>query len=370
MNSNENIKSYGLFSSLAVTTVGVGIFSYPRQLATAVGNEGWIVTIVAGLIFMPLVYLIYKISYYNDFQDFHIIIFNCFGRILGFIILLIFSFYMIFLVSLQMRSFVEVIKMYLLEKTPTEFLIIGTILVASHVVRSGERSIIKFNEIAFWIMFLPIAFMFLALIPISDFTNMLPVFQKPIDNYTKGLFSSLVSFAGFEILFFIMPIFGEKKKIYKTSVKAITFIMIFYVLIVIFTLAVFGESQLKIVLWPTITMVTAIDLPGTFVERWEGVVMALWILFYLTTFINYYYFSSHILTKIIKVRNVKISSVLIIPLIYVLALYPNNINELYEIGGKYLNPLIVFCVVILPIFLFIISAIKFNRKGRSVYEKN
>lgn len=362
MNSKENIKAYGLFSSLAVTTVGVGIFSYPRQLATAVGNEGWLVTIVAGLVSMLLVYLVYKISYYNDFQDFDVIIFNCFGKVLGFFILLIFSFYMIFLVSLQMRTFVEVIKMYLLEKTPTEFLIVTTILVGIHVVRGGQRSIIKFNEIAFWVMFLPMVLMLLALLPISDFTNMLPVFQQPIGNYAKGLFSSLVSFVGFEILFFIMPIFGEKKKIYKTSIKGITFITIFYVLIVIFSLAVFGENQSKIVLWPTITMVTAISLPGTFVERWEGVVMTLWILFYLTTFINYYYFSSHILTKITKVRSVKISSILIVPLIYVITLYPNNINELYEIGNKYLNPLIVFCVLILPILLFIISAVKASSK--------
>ena len=62
--------------------------------------------------------------------------------------------------------------------------------------------------------------------------------------------------------------------------------------------------------------------------------MAFWIFFYFTTFVNSYFFSSEIVKNVLKLKDTKLSSLLIMPIIYVIALYPKNIAEIYDLQFK------------------------------------
>jgi hypothetical protein len=46
MNDKEFVTPYGLFASIIVTVIGVGVFSLPREVTTNVGTDGWIVTLI------------------------------------------------------------------------------------------------------------------------------------------------------------------------------------------------------------------------------------------------------------------------------------------------------------------------------------
>ncbi len=366
MKINDNIKPYGLFSTIVVTVVGVGIFSYPREMTEAVGNDGWIVTLVAGFFSLLLLYLIYEIEKLNDFSSFTDIVVNNFGKLIGFFILISFSIYMTLNMSIQMRVFVEVIKMYLLEKTPTEFLIAVTILAGAYVVRFGTNNLVRFNELAFFIMFIPAIFMLLVVTKGADFTNVLPMFQnKPIDYFT-AIYSSFISFSGFEIAYLILPLYKNKDKGKRPLLKAIIFITFFYIIITVFCIAVFSREQVKHIIWPTITMITSIDLPGAFVERWEGVVMTLWILFYFATLINFYYFTSDIVKDIFNFQDTRISLAIVMPFIYMIALYPRNITEIYNINTTVTRWFIMGNLIVLPIILLIISRVKYRNKKEHI----
>ena len=109
-------------------------------------------------------------------------------------------------------------------------------------------------------------------------------------------------------------------------------------------------------------MVKSLDVPGTFIERWEGIVMALWILFYFTTFVNTYFFSSEIVKNVLSLKDIKISSLLIMPVIYVVALYPGNLAQLYDLQLRAIPMLLVtaFVFVVLPVLILLVG----NRKGR------
>lgn len=353
MKDKEFIAPYGLFTTIVVTVVGVGIFSYPRELATGVGTDGWIVTILSGIISYLLIYIAYKAMKNNDYNKFYGIVERNFGKIVGAGLALIFIIYNIFSVAIGMRIFIEVIKMYLLEKTPTEFLLLVTILVGSYLIRGEIDSLVKFNEISFWIMFTPIIVVLLFTLNRTDFTNIFPILNNSPYEYIRTIRSSLFSFGGIQIIYMLLPFMKNKKQIPKTALRSIIFITIFYVVIVIFTLAVFTKSQTKILLWPTITMIKSISIPGAFIERWEGVVMALWVVFYFTTFVNSYYLSSDIVKDMFRLSDIKLSSVLIIPFIYLIALYPENIAEVYDISSKVTPPLYLYSLVILPLILIL-----------------
>ncbi|WP_443659316.1 GerAB/ArcD/ProY family transporter [Clostridium algidicarnis] len=365
MDSNKKIRSYGLFSTLVCTIIGVGIFSYPRELAENVNNEGWIISILSGGIYILVAYMIYKICKLNDFKEFQELVKGNMGVVLGTLILMFYSAYMLILSSTQMRNFVEVMKKHMFEKTPTEVLLLVTIMTGAYIVRGGINNLVRFNEISFLIMFFPFIFIFIILLKNSDFTNMLPVFnQKPFD-YIKSLLQSLVSFAGIEMIFLLLPLAQNKISARKSVFKAVGFTTIFYTLINIFCLAILSKEQTKRVLWPTITMVTSIDFPGLFVERWEGVIMLLWILFYFTTFINLYYFSCYIISDVFKLKDIKLSILITIPFIYIIAIFPESVYTLNTFIMSILRILIFISMLLFPLLFYIVTIIKIRRKERN-----
>jgi spore germination protein (amino acid permease) len=362
MQNKEMIGDFGLFATIAVAIVSVGIFSSPREIIDKVGSDAWVVTLIGGIVVFLLLYLMYMVIKKNDFEDLTNILQNNFGKVLGGAFSITFAVYSIFIVSLGMREFVEVIKQYLLRQTPTEFILMITILTATYLVRGEIGDLVKFNEISFWIMFIP-AFMVFMLVAINaDFTNVLPVLNnKPMD-YVRASKYILFCFSGIEIAYLILPYVKNKRNSPKVLKKSIIFVTIFYLVVMILVLAVFSKAKSRLLLWPTITMIKTLNMPGTFIERWEGVVMALWILFYFTTFVNSYFFSSEIIKNVFKLKDIKLSSLLIMPIIYVIALYPENIAELYNLQFKTTPVLLtaVFVFAVLPILTLLVG----RRKGR------
>ena len=370
MADREKVEDFGLFTTVVVAIVGVGIFSTPREVIDKVGSDAWILTIICGIVVYLLLYLIYKVMKKNNFEDLTSILRNNFGKLFGGIVAITFSIYSIFVVSLGMREFAEVIKLYLLRRTPTEFILMITILTGTYLVRGEIGDLIKFNEISFWVMFIP-AFVVLMLTVINaDFTNLLPVLRNKPSEYFKASKYILFCFGGIEVAYLVLPYVKNKKDSLSVLKKSITFVTIFYLIIMILVLAVFSKTQSRILLWPTITMIKTLDIPDTFIEHWEGVVMAFWIFFYFTTFVNTYFFSCEIVKNVVNLKDTKLSSLLIMPIIYVIALYPKNIAEIYNLQFKTTPVLVIaiFLFLVLPMLILLIGKGKERRRGKSIDE--
>lgn len=363
MSEKEFVGKYGLFSTIIVTVVGVGVFSYPNSMANEVGSDGWIVTIIAGLFCFISLYLMYKVVNKNGYITFYRILENTLGKLFSKILALMLSAYFIFEISIGMRIFAEVIKMYLLEQTPTEFILLVMIFTGLYLVRGETSALVKFNEISFIIMFVPIIIVLLFSTRGGDVSNVLPVLQHSPNEYFNALIASTYSFAGFEIAFLILPHMKEKKIIKKTLFESMLFITIFYVAVVILCLMFFMKEHTKDLLWPTITLIRAILIPGSFIERWEGIVMALWVLFYFTTFVNFYYFSADLVKDVFMLNDVKLSTLLLAPIIYIVALYPQNIAEVYFVTKKSTPFFIIFSFIFVPVILLILKGKRKKGEG-------
>lgn len=364
MEKDNFITSYGLFSTIVVTVVGIGIFSYPREMASLVGGDAWAITIGAGLVNIIVLKLVVKALQRNDFQRITVVIRRNFGALIGGIVLFILCVFDIISISLGMRAFVEVVKMYLLEKTPTEFLILITIITGIYIVRGGIKSNVKFNEITMWLMFIPMIAILIFSLGVTDFTNLLPAFHNRPSNYLKAIAASAFSFGGFEIIYLAGPMLKIKKKAYRSILISVIFIVFFYLLITVFCIAAFSVAEAKKLLWPTITLARTISIPGAFIERWDGVVMALWVIFYFTTFSNGFTFSSYLISDGVGVNDIRISSLILVPFIYIIAMLPTNLSELYTSIQMIVPIGFVFNLVILPILLMITGKHKQEEQRR------
>ncbi|RXM73122.1 GerAB/ArcD/ProY family transporter [Clostridium tetani] len=360
------ISSYGLFVTLVVTIIGVNVFSIPRDLATIVGVDGWVSIIIGGIITYVAAYLIYKCIQKSDYKDCYDIFQNSFGKVLGNIVALSIVAYGLIFISVALRAFTEEIKLYLLKDTPTEFIFVVMILSGVYLVRAELEHLIRFNEISFWIMFIPIVFVLLVSAYGVDFTNLLPVFKNKPLSYFKGSINVFYRFGGIGILFLIVPILKKKDKTPKVMKKSLLFISVFYIVIFILSIATFGEEQSKMLLWPTITMISSIDIPGSFIQKWEGIVMAIWIMFYYTSFINYYYLSSDVLKNILKLDDIKLSSAILVPFIYIIGLYPENVAQLGAQTQKLIPTMFIINMIIIPFLIIILNSVK--RGGRKNVE--
>ncbi|MEL7597377.1 MAG: GerAB/ArcD/ProY family transporter, partial [Clostridiaceae bacterium] len=215
---NENIISdYDLLVSIIVTVIGTAIFAYPNQLSKAVGNDGWIVILFSGAVTALLLYLLNKAIEVNNYDRILNILHSNFGKVLGNIIAFFIVAGGVFIISFQMRTFIEVIKMYLLEKTPTEFLILLMILTGTFLIRGEFESIVRFNEVAFWLMFIPILLTIPFILKGVDYTNILPVFTHEPIEYLKASKASFLSFSGFAVIYMLSPYAKHKSKVSKVT---------------------------------------------------------------------------------------------------------------------------------------------------------
>ncbi|SHH51347.1 GerAB/ArcD/ProY family transporter [Clostridium grantii] len=362
MDHKNNISKFDLFATVVVTVVGTGIFSLPSNLAEILGSEGWIMVWAIGVLVAFFVYIQCKVIKVNNFDRIDIILENNFGKFLGKIICLLIVIAGCFIISLELRTFTEVLRMYLLEKTPTELIMVLMILTGVVLIRGELEGVVMFNEIAFYLMFVPVIIVIPFVLNGADITNIFPVLtHKPME-YIKAINGEFFSFAGFFIIYMIHPFLKEKKQITKVALKSIIFITLFYSIIVMVSLAVFPEEYNKNLLWPTISMVSIVNIPGAFIEGWEGVAMIFWIFFYFTTFINVFYFNSEIIKNTFNLGTVKISSLIIMPIIYILAMYPDNITELFYIERSIMAYIYILVIGMMPLSLLFINFIKKGRK--------
>lgn len=364
MNKKYNIGNYGLFASIIVTAIGIGIFSYPRIVVSTVENDAVLVTIICGLINIALIMYMEGAIKLNNYQELSLILKDNFGKIISKVILFIFSAYFIILISFGIRTFAAVAKMYLLNKTPIEFIILTIILTGSYHLRKGLENIIGFNEAIFWIMFIPAAFLLIFPMKEAHFSNLLPVFTSSPLSLIKGVAASVYSFAGFEIVYFLLPIMKEKKSIKKVSIYSITFITLFYTAVLVMVLAVFTKQDIKILMYSLITLSRIIDIPGTFIERWYGIALTLYVLFFYTTFINLYYFAADSIARIISFKDLKLFPIILSPIIYIVAILPGNVTIVEKLMDNIILYFFAFTTVIVPSMLYIKILLKGKRRKK------
>lgn len=361
MRNNDFIREHGLFTSLVVSMIGIGVFYGPSSLAKIVGRDGWISALIMGVVLFLLLYIINHLMKLNDYRDIVTILNNTYGRILGNIISLAYAIVMIYILSISLRTFADVINMYLLQKTPREFIIVIMIFIGVYLVRGGLMNIVNFNEITFWIMFIPTIFILLLNIPNSNFTMLFPMLREKPISYVKGVLDILFLINGFCIVFVLLPHVKKKESITKIFRSSSIFIALFYAVTFIFVISTLSVEQTAERIFPTITMLKSINTRSGILERWDGLVMALWVLFYFTTFCNTYYFSSYIVKKVLNLEHIRISSILFIPVIYIAALYPESMIETHSGDISMSKMIFIISIIVVILISYLISLLKKKR---------
>ncbi|CAG9620589.1 GerAB/ArcD/ProY family transporter [Sutcliffiella rhizosphaerae] len=356
--TNFQISPFLVFFLIHGTQFGVGALGYQRIIAMAAGYDAWIGIILFGALTHIIVYMIYKICEKSngDIVSAHRLVF---GKWIGNIFNLFFVFYFIFTAVTVLRSYIEVVQVWLFPDLKTWFFSLIFLMLVFYLITGGFRVI---TGISFLGVVLPSYLVLTIIMPLeyANFRNLLPIFDHPIKDILKSGKDMTLSMLGFEALLLYYPYIKNPEKSKKWAQFGIFITSFIYLVFALVTFAYFSEGKLQKNIWATLSIWKIIELP--FVERVEYIGIANWCLIILPNVCIFLWCSSRLAKRMsgLKQRTTLIFITLVVLILMTQFEDRKHINDL----NKYIGEVGFYMGYVYIPILFLFVTFVYWRKGK------
>ncbi len=329
---SRKVSPFLAFFLIASMQTGVGVLGFQRFIAKAAGYDAWMSIILTGITVHIILWMMLKMLNIagGDFITIHTFVLGeKIGKIISSIFILYFS---LFSVTI-LRSYIEIIQVWMFPELKTFWFALVFLLLVIYIVNGSFRTV---TGIAFFSLILPfyIAVLFVVIIPYSDFTNLLPIFDHSVKEILLGSRNMAFTVLGFETLLLFYPFIQKPEKAKKWVHFGALYTTITSLYLAILSFAYFSEAQLQKNVWPTLTMWKIIEMP--FVERFEYIGIANWSLVILPNICICLWCASRIAKRLFSIRQkttIPIISILCLTAVSFISTR-HQINTLTDITGK------------------------------------
>ncbi|WP_368505357.1 GerAB/ArcD/ProY family transporter [Alkalihalophilus sp. As8PL] len=322
--------------TLVSMIVGVGVLTLPRALASEINlADGWISIILAGAIIILFIILYVRLQ--QHFPGETLLEYIGKGKVWKWIargISLLFLIYFLCLMAYEVRVLALLIRMYLLDQTPSEVIAALMLLCTTYAVSKGTQGIVHLS-----LMFLPIVvFVLLGLISFTtikaDFTNLLPVMPEGVLPVLAATKVTLLSFLGIEILFFLMARMKKSEIKVFPLITGIMLVALLYLLVTVVTYANFTVDTTTQITFPTVELAKQLEIPGGFFERLESLMITVWLITIFNTISIVQLIFVQLFQKSFMKENAKANYIPMISIffIFIVAFIPDSITETFMFG--------------------------------------
>ncbi len=370
MNSMEKITSNQLVAIMISTIIGIGILTLPRTVTEAAGPDGWLLVLAGGIVVIITSLIIARLGIM--FPGHTVVEYSkdVITKPLGILFSLGFFVYFALFSAFEARVFSEVTKQFLLDRTPTEAVVITMLLSSSYLVRKDMATIGRMGEMVIPLFIFPAFIILSTALPDMDFTNLLPFMRTSPLRLLAGMGTIVTSYLGFEALLLFQPLMSRPRDAGKAMVTAIAVITLIYTIVVVASVSIFGLIEVQNLIWPAFSIYRVVEIPGAFIENVHGVIMAIWVVAIYMTLSVFFYAAVTIMARLLSIKE---HSFMVLPLafiLYFLALVPDNIPQVYE----YLDMFSVYLGIpfgfVLPILIYITAKARgMGMKGGKKDEK-
>lgn len=372
-NDNTNVITPQQSTSVIASTIlGVGVLTLPRYTAEA-REAAWLVLILSGLLTLFAIYIITKLG--QRFPNRTIVDYSAhilgsrrvawIGKGLAAPISILFIVFWFVATAVITRTFGEVIVTTVLRNTPLEVIILTMLLATLCFIMFEVEVLARFNEILFPFIIVPGLFIAAVSFQNARIDNLLPLFTIDWATFLKSVFKTSAAYLGFSVIILFMAYSQDNGKIVKANLTGVGIPAFVYVIVNLAGLAVFGYEELNLLVWPTLELVKSVEFPGLILERVESLFLAIWVAAVYTTVGNLFYASCMATAQFLPFRRKDTArrwiAVLFLPLLYIIALQPQNIFELFS-WLEMIGYVGFFASYMLPLILYILALIR--RKGR------
>ncbi|WP_279401764.1 GerAB/ArcD/ProY family transporter [Piscibacillus salipiscarius] len=292
--------------------------------------------------------------------DLIVIHYDTFGKWIGGFFSLIWIIYFIGISILVLRSFIQVVQVWMFPDLNVIYLSIVYCILVYYVITGGFRVV---AGVSFLGMVIPsyLILTILYLLEYTDFRNLLPVWNHSVQDLLIATKQMTFSYIGFATLLMFYPYIKdpEKSKIWAHGGNVITVGL--YLILIVISLAYFAADHLTKLYWPTLTMWKTIEMP--FVERFEYVGISSWGLVILPNICLSYWAASRGARQLFRISQRK--ALIIILLITVGANYLLKTQKQVEQITTYYSQFSFYLLLVYLPLLLIIVYFRFKRRKKS-----
>lgn len=356
MNDTNNlISSKQLMAFIISAQIGFGILSLPSDLSHYFGHDGWISLIISGVLVIILILLL--MTLFKKFTDKSVfeISTTVFGKILGGIFNIFIILHMIFLTSVGVRFFTEILSLVILKKTPQIITTISILIPSVYMASKGLKVICRYTSLLY-LSFISLIIVLLLSNGHLNYTFLLPINQIGFEKLIKYCYISFFSFIGYSLIAIIFDNIRDKENSTKSMILSQIFTIAFFTIITILITSDFGENKLKLLIFPVFSAIQAVHLP--IIEHLDVLFILFWFPTMASSFNCFYFCSYHSLMKVFKFKNKKV----ILCLLYLLILITSRIPKEFSSMTFYIQLTWKFDFIFIGVMLIALLLATFKKK--------
>ncbi|MFT4412900.1 GerAB/ArcD/ProY family transporter [Fredinandcohnia humi] len=336
------ISPYLVFFLIHSMQVGVGILGFQRIIAKAAGYDSWISIILVGIAVHIVIWMIYKILDPSKGDIIHVHI-EIFGKWIGGIFSILFIIYLIAMPVTVIRSYIEVVEVWMFPEFNRWVFGLFTLLLAYYVIMGGLRTV---TGISFFSVVLPLYIFFVMIFPLeyAQPRNLLPILHHSLREIVQSTRDMSLSIIGFELILIYYPFIKDAKKSQKWAHFGVFATTVLYLIIALTAFMFYSEQQLEKQIWATLSMFKIVVMP--FVERFEYIGITSWYLVILPNVCITLWAASRGIKRIFSVQQRKALIVIMALVLVMIGLFQTRmqidlLNNYMSTFGFYF----VFCYV-------------------------
>ncbi|MBA1334824.1 MAG: hypothetical protein HPY66_0444 [Firmicutes bacterium] len=356
--NDEKITSNQLVAIMISLIIGIGILSLPREVTEEAGPDGWALIIIGGIVSTIVAFIITRLGDLFPGQSVVEYSKTLLTTPLGILYSLGFILYFLFFCAFEVRVFAEVLKQFLLDRTPTEVIAATFLLTSAYMVRQGVASMGRMAELLVPAIIIPYFLFLLPAVGQMKYDNLLPVLRTSPLKLLSGAAVVTTSYLGFELALLLQVYMKRPKDAGKAMLIAMPLIMVFYLAVVISTVSVLGIHEVKKIIWPSLAIFRLIKVPGAFLENIHGFIMSIWVVSIFMTLSGFYYGAVLTLSRMLKLKDHSLLVLPLAPVIYFFSLVPDNVAKVYDFLDMFSMYLGIPFGFIFPVGLYVLAKLR------------
>ncbi|MFD3260556.1 GerAB/ArcD/ProY family transporter [Paenibacillus lentus] len=343
-------------------TLGAGILTLPRTTVDAVQTpDVWISTIIAFMIITVAGLIVVLLCRRFQGKTLFQFVPDITGKWLAWILSLTVIAFFLLIAAIQIRIMAEVTVFYLLEGTPTWAIVMSFMWIGLYLTLGGINCMARMYEVILPITLVFFLISILLSSKIFDINHFKPVLGSGIMPVIKGIKPALLPFIGYEIMLVTMAYMKTPQKAAKALLAGTIVPLIVYLATILMVIGGLSTYGVRTRVWPTLDLLRSFEIQGLIFERFESLLLVIWIMQIFSTFTITHYAASLGWSQLFN-KNIKIFLFAMLPVIFLIAMLPKNVTEIFKLGDI-VGTASIYIFGGVPLLLLLISIIR--KKGGS-----
>ncbi|MDO5519033.1 MAG: GerAB/ArcD/ProY family transporter [bacterium] len=361
---NKKITLRQLKRLLVFDLFGVVSLVVPYIITTDTGYDG-IPALLFGAV-LVIVYLLILLFFMKNIKGSYLeFSTKTIGRVLTFIVCILYIFKFFTSIAMVTRIFTEVIRDALLPGYTTLTIAIPMLIAAGYLGVKGAEVRARFSEVLYFIVLVPIFLLLLLGLKDVDLANVTPIFTAAPINSIYGGFSFFLIFNALELLLFIKHYIAPDHKerstissIFSYSLQGLIIVFVFSLLYYVLTVGLVGDNAAASKIWSSVMILQLIKIPWTLLNRQDSLILGLWLISIFSILSAFLYYICTMMKRMFRIDNKLYLMPLIVVIAIIASVIPMDVEQYYEYYMRYITWIGLPQSFIIPIIILLVDRIR------------